>query len=165
MTEMRSGGGDGKTERQSEQLWKWGFERQMVCVWVRRERERERENLCFVWREWIWWIGKWHFVFMIFMFWICELFGSSDNRMMCVFSHFLFCCVLVSVLGFFTHWNSMESIYAIVFSFLCFLFHIFVDSFSIPSILSHTWIHASWFSSLISNTLSLSFSLTLSLSL
>ena len=42
MTEMRSGAGDGKTERQSEQLWKWRFERQMVCVSEERERERER---------------------------------------------------------------------------------------------------------------------------
>ena len=47
----------------------------------------------------------------------------------------------------------MESIYAIVFSFLCFLFHIFIDSFSIPFILSHM---NSCFMIL---TLSLSFSL------
>ena len=47
---MKSGGEDGKTERQSEQLWKWGFERQMVCVLERGEK-RER--------------GNWHFGFVL----------------------------------------------------------------------------------------------------
>ena len=65
-----------KRERDGERGKGRGRERE-------RERERKRENLYFIW--------------------ICELFGSSDNRMMCVFSHFLFCCVLVSVFGFFTH--------------------------------------------------------------
>ena len=73
ITKMRCSGGDGKTERQSEQLWKWGL--------IRRLREEFR-------REKI----KGSFFFFNLNF-FCNFFGSSVNRIMCVFS--LLCFVFI----------------------------------------------------------------------
>ena len=54
-------------------------------VYVNERRERERKENSFK----IWWTGNWHFVFI---FWICEIFGSFYNRILCVFSFSLFLC-------------------------------------------------------------------------